>query len=169
MLTRGSGEFSGTSIMRMPASMSAVPTATASFGVNPRRIATIGATPCDNKCEICILVHSFRAYGEQPQPGDGAKIAIELRCFDRVLGECLSIESRQAWLSHHGHRAADCPHAQHRGDFVADQHAGQESARPTASSLLEQLSTTSLEQRLGHSGAAAAIKPIRESCIRIFP
>ena len=45
MLTSGSGEFNGTSMMRRPASTRAVATGIASSGVRPRRIATKG--DCD--------------------------------------------------------------------------------------------------------------------------
>ena len=42
MLAKGSGEFSGTSIRVMPASMQARATSTASSGVTPRRMAMMG-------------------------------------------------------------------------------------------------------------------------------
>ncbi len=42
MLRKGSGEFSGTSMIRNPPSTSASPIATASSGRKPRRIATRG-------------------------------------------------------------------------------------------------------------------------------
>ena len=44
MLANGSGEFSGTSRMRNPAATSASPTANASSGRRPRRIATSGSS-----------------------------------------------------------------------------------------------------------------------------
>ncbi|ABA50914.1 hypothetical protein BURPS1710b_3486 [Burkholderia pseudomallei 1710b] len=45
ILSNGSGELSGTSTMRKPASYSAAPCAAASAGVTPRRIAIIGHAP----------------------------------------------------------------------------------------------------------------------------
>uniref|UniRef100_UPI000AA6FA40 hypothetical protein n=1 Tax=Erythrobacter donghaensis TaxID=267135 RepID=UPI000AA6FA40 len=42
MLVKGSGELSGTSMIVIPSATSASPTATASSGGRPRRIATSG-------------------------------------------------------------------------------------------------------------------------------
>jgi hypothetical protein len=67
MLSSGSGEFSGTSMRRKPASNSASPTATTSPGVTPRRIAMSGqrANAASNSGLLLMRSPSERAPGDQ--------------------------------------------------------------------------------------------------------
>src|ERR1044072_2671476 len=143
MLSNGSGEFSGTSIIRTPPAMLAAVPATASSGFSPRNIATIGGAPAAS-----ILSNSPI---EQLQSALHASIPIHAADRHAMGRQRALIDIGKGRRADQHHRSRQGRIAARFLDLGADQQAGEIAARPAKAASAQQLAGTGGKQAAQHA------------------
>ena len=161
MLAKGSGEFSGTSIMRIPAAYSTSPIPTTRSGTTPRRIAT-NAAPCADEPDVICPNPLRQSTVDLCQSRERRRGPIDLSCVKVQGGTCARVALCQLGRANQDDRAryetvrecAQCP-----VDVACNQQAGQVGGGPVAGRSPLRRPAAALEQAMQDcsSGCAATL------------
>ncbi len=128
IVSNGSGEFSGTSAMRMPASQSASTTGIASAADSPRRIATIGIAAMRARNSFSATALAVVNGGiECEKAATGDETRIDRPAGETEFGQCRVIKAADGAAADQGRRATSELRKQREriGNLGADQEAAQ--------------------------------------------